>query len=115
MSVKVQILGDSGVWWSRQRHVLLVLVLVAVVVLVTVVGVVTVLVCVTVVVSVVVVLGCLTVTFADCDVVVGLAVWVSVDVTVLAPTPDTAAITKATAKPAMKATIAAAQVHDRRG
>jgi hypothetical protein len=64
---------------------------------------------------VVVVLGCLTVTLADCDVVVGFAVWVSVDVTVLAPTPETAAITKATARPAMKATIAAAQVHERRG
>jgi hypothetical protein len=86
-----------------------VVVSVVVVVLVTVVGVVT------VVVSVTVVLGCLTVTFADCDVVVGFAVWVSVDVTVLPPSPVAAAMMKATARPATKATTAAAQAHDRRG
>jgi hypothetical protein len=89
--------------------VVTVLVSVVVVVLVTVVGVVTVVVLVTVV------LGCLTVTLADCDVVVGFPVWVSVDVTVLAPTPVAAAMMKATARPAMKATSAAAQAHDRRG
>jgi hypothetical protein len=89
--------------------VVFVVVSVTVVVLVTVVGVVS------VVVSVTVVVGCLTVTFADCDVVVGLPVWVAVDVTVLAPTPATAASTNATARPATKATMAAAQVHERRG
>jgi hypothetical protein len=82
---------------------------VSVVVSVTVVGVVS------VVVSVTVVVGCLTVTFADWDVVVGLAVWLAVDVTVLAPTPVAAAITNATARPAMNATIDATHVHERRG
>jgi hypothetical protein len=76
---------------------------------VTVVGVVTVLV------SVIVVFGCLTVTFADCDVFDAVPVWVAVDVTVLAPTPVAAATTKAMARPATKAITAAGQVHDRRG
>ncbi len=90
-----------------------VLVVVFVVVSVTVVGVVVVVV--VVVVSVIVVLGCLTVTLADCEVLLDELVWVAVDVTVLAPTPATEDSTNATARPATKATIAAGQVHDRRG
>jgi hypothetical protein len=95
--------------------VVTVVVLVAVVVSVTVVGVVVVVVVVEVEVSVIVVLGCLTVTFADCEVFLDALVWVVVVVTVLAPTPPTEVSTNAIARPATKAMIAAGQVHDRFG
>jgi len=89
--------------------VVTVVVSVAVLVSVTVVGVVTVLV------SVTVFVGCLTVTLADCEVVAPLSAWVADEVTVLAPTPATDDSTNATARPATKATSAAAQAHERRG
>jgi hypothetical protein len=64
---------------------------------------------------VIVVFGCLTVTLVDCGLVDDFVVGVAVDVTVLAPSPVAAAMIKATARPAMNATTAAAQAHERPG